>query len=144
MRTFPLFFFVVAAALPGCFVPPGCNPEATSCVEPAATGCDGQCMPYVGRLWSPVVIGQGEVTNCPPQAPFAALASDNPPLVACAVLGDEDACATPGFVCLPDILPPWTVCVVRDGPHACPEPYPEGITAGGVTVCCPGEPEPPG
>lgn len=142
MRASLLLLFAVA--LSGCFAPPTCDPAVMSCMEAASETCAGQCMPYVSGLWSPVVIAQGAVTACPPDAPFAAVASDDPPLVACAVHEDEGACAAPGFICLPDILPPWTVCVVRDGQHVCPEPYPESVAAGGVTVCCPGEPDPPG
>lgn len=129
------------AFLPACFdAAPACL-EAPCPPMPADT-CTGQCAPYVGGGWSPVLVA--DAPDCPAEAPFAALSSDAPPLLACGAATLPGACSAPGYVCLPPSLPPWTVCVVRDGRHDCPEPYPDGTGAEGVTVCCPEPPEPPG
>jgi hypothetical protein len=126
---------LLVALLPSCLVPDWC--EKKPCPPPSAEGtCEGQCAPYIGVGWWPAIVAEG-AAHCPPEAPFAALASDSPPLLACGVQEATGACSSPGFVCLPSTLPPWTVCVVRDGQHACPGPYPDRRAAESeVTICC--------
>jgi hypothetical protein len=137
------FLVMIACSLTGCLVNGATCDEEPCLLAPPAAPCEGQCAPYIGGEWSPVIAAEGAAT-CPPEAPFATLASDAPPLVACGAPIAPGECSSPGFVCLPPTLPPWTLCVVWDGQHACPGPYPESIEADGVTVCCLAEQPPPG
>lgn len=127
---------VIAAVTVGCF-----SGDNLCRGDPCPAGampnpCEGQCAPFVGGGWSPVLVAEDGAAHCPAVAPFAALASDAPPMVACGVQEAPGACSSPGFVCLPSTLPPWTVCIVQYGEHVCPEPYPATLSADGVTVCC--------
>ena len=134
MRPFALFFALV---LPGCFSNEEWCHDATCSSAPDP--CEGQCVPFVGGGWAPVLAlateGAASV-RCPEVAPFEAMSSAAPPVTACGVQAAEGACSAEGYVCLP---PPgeWATCVVRDGAHACPAAYPAPMPADStVTLCC--------
>lgn len=135
MRPFALLS--LALVLPGCLSGGGwCGADETC--EPTPDPCEGQCVPFVGGGWSPVLVLAAEgaaSVRCPEVAPFEAMSSTAPPVTACGVQEADGACSE-GYVCLP---PPgeWATCVVRDGTHDCPPPFPV-LTASDspVTICC--------
>lgn len=138
MRPFALSVVLAASAV-GCFAEDYfCRKEPCPPVAPEL--CEGPCAPYVGGVWSAVLVASADTVPppCPVQvAPFETMSSAAPPVRACGVQGDDGACSAPGFVCLPPVPPPWVVCVLRDGSHVCPAPYPAAVEVdSGVTVCC--------
>lgn len=130
-RLIPLLF-----TLPACFdLPAVC--DAPPCPAAPMSSCSGQCAPFAGGPWAPVLVA--DAPSCPAEAPFAALALDAPPLLACGAPTQAGDCSTPGYVCLPASSPPWSVCVVRDGAHPCPTAYPVALASGEVSICCPAD-----
>lgn len=126
-------YFLVALALiqAGCFSGGWCREG--KCEAPP-TDCEGACVPFVGGGWSPVLVRESP-DHCPDVAPVAAMRGTT--LTACGVQVVDGACEV-GEQCLPD-EPEWTACVLRDGEHACPDPYPRLTPSGDatVTLCCP-------
>lgn len=144
MRSFAILALLV---LPGCFSPPWCDPSAGPCSAPVAPDpCEGECKPFIGGGWEPVLVAEAPGAHCPTEvAPFEAMSSAAPPVTACGLQEEDGDCAAPGFVCLPAAPAPWAVCVVQNGAHECPSPYSDPVEVDSdVTLCClapPGEPE---
>lgn len=145
MRRFALSV-VTASLAAGCFVGDD-HCRSSICPPLAPDPCEGPCAPYIGGEWSAVLAASADTAPppCPVEvAPFETMSSSAPPVTACGVLAEDGACSARGFVCLPPVPPPWAVCVLRDGLHPCPDPYPARVEVdSAVTVCCvapPGEP----
>lgn len=141
MRSVRTLAVAFALVLQGCFEKDLCD---EACPPPAPDPCEGQCAPFVGGEWEPVLVASASTAPappCPPDvAPFETMRSTAPPVTACGVHEEDGACSSPGYVCLPSAPPPWSVCVLRDGDRGCPEPYtaPVDVDAdsGVTTVCC--------
>lgn len=119
----------------GCFGYSGVC-DLDNCPPPADT-CEGVCVPFVGGGWSPVLVPASSTrAHCPEAAPFEAMSSTT--ITACGVREAPGTCGDQAFACLPED-PAWTACVVRDGAHDCPSPYPLAIDVPDATVslCCP-------
>ena len=133
--------FVFAFGLPGCFSYDQCNIE--TCPPPAAVdACDGTCVPYVGGGWAPVLIPASAArAHCPEAAPFEAMSSST--VTVCGVQSAPGECSSQAYQCLPD-APAWQACIVRDGAHPCPSPYPVDVAIpdASATLCCPREAPP--
>lgn len=123
--------FALGLSLSGCFAGGWCR---DGLCEPPPADCDGTCVPFVGGGWSPVLVRQFTST-CPDVAPVAAIRARS--LIACGAQVEDGACEA-GEQCLP-AEPDWTACVLRDGEHACPAPYPRPAMSPdpAVTLCCP-------
>lgn len=127
---------VMGFALPGCFTQgPWCDTNEAPCPSASPDPCEGQCVPFVGGGWDPVLV-VGARQTCPEEAPFEAMSATSPPLTACGVQEADGTCSSAGYVCLPS-SPAWAVCLVRDGQHVCPSAYREPFETGmAVTICC--------
>jgi hypothetical protein len=127
----------VASSTMGCFVGDNCEGTAP-CAPPAPPdACEGQCAPFVGGLWAPVLVaGAGASVRCPSVAPAEMVSTTT--VTACGVPEADGECDD-GLVCLA-AEPGWSVCIVRDGAHACPLFYEAPVQAEeGVSLCCPAE-----
>lgn len=132
-------FFLFAPLAIGCFSA-GNYCEEGPCPPVSPEPCEGECAPYIGGGWSHVLVAEASGAHCPVDvAPFEAMSSPAPPVTACGLQEEEGSCGARGFVCLPPAPAPWSVCVIRDGAHGCPSPYPEEVDTGAqldVTICC--------
>jgi hypothetical protein len=138
-------FVLLSALVLGCFSY-GEYCESEPCPPPpAAETCAGRCAPFIGGGWEPVLVSASTSRTrapCPSSAPFEAMSSASA-VTACGVQADEGECPS-GWICLPE-EPAWSACIVRDGAHACPEPYPDAVDVPDepITLCCPDEQNPP-
>lgn len=109
------------------------------CPPPATDACEGACAPFVGGVWSPVLVKTARTTNeqCPNVAPLTTTATAT--VIACGVQEAGGECSSDELVCLRS-APGWTACVVRVGAAGCPTFYETEVEAeDGVTLCCPRE-----
>lgn len=100
-----------------------------SCGQPlgpdVASGAPDKCLAATPKQNSAVAIFDEQAGPCPP-IPSVAL---DPPTFqthsrACATASVDGVCEN-GLVCTPEVIPPFRLCVTRDGDFPCPPGYPD-------------------